>query len=75
MKLKKIAATAAMTGALGIGAMALGTSTAQADPWDPRIPLPPPGHIGQFFDVPPGQIGQVIGVPPGHWDKPAKWFR
>jgi hypothetical protein len=73
MKLRKIAATAAVTGALGFGAVGLGAGQAQAHPdpwwWDP---VPPPGHIGQIVGVPPGHIGHVVGVPPGHW---GKWWK
>ena len=76
MKLKKIAATVSIAGALGQGAVGLGAGQAQADDewwwwWDP----PPPGHVGQWVGVPPGQIGHWVGVPPGHWDKPWKWFK
>ena len=75
MKLKKIAATASIAGALGLAAVGFGAGPAQADDewwwWDP----PPPGHIGQWVGVPPGHIGHVVGIPPGHWDKPWKWHK
>ena len=58
MKLKKIAGTATLAGAMGIAALGLGTGSAQAKPHVPGPPVPPipvipvdvvPGH------VPPGQ--------------------
>jgi hypothetical protein len=73
MNVKKLAATAAISATMGLGAIAAG-APAQADPdyWEPK---PPPGQVGQWLGVPPGQVGHVVGVPPGHWDKPWKWFR
>jgi hypothetical protein len=66
MKIKKLAATATMAGALGFTAFGLAAGSAQADPgW--RCPLPPgvqgpgPGCV-----APPGQLNQFFG-PPGHW--------
>lgn len=75
MKMKKLAATATMAGALGLGALGFGAGPAQADPnnWVPKPP--PPGQVGQWVGVPPGQISHIVGVPPGHWDKPWKWFK
>lgn len=82
--LKAIAAGFALTGALGLASVGLGTGQAQADDdwwWHPPSPghhhhvLPPPGHIGQLpFVPPPGHIAKLPFVPPpGHWDKPWKW--
>jgi hypothetical protein len=74
MNLKKFAATATTTGALGFAALGAGAGTAQADDgwwWDP---IPPPGVINHVVNVPPGQIAHLPFVPPpGHWDKPWKW--
>ena len=75
MRIKKLAATAGMAATLSIGALGLGSATAQADPDHWWIEPPPPGHVGQIIGVPPGQIGHIVGVPPGHWDKPWKWLR
>lgn len=65
MMLKKIAATVAMAGALGVGALA-GAGVTQADdwcwPWVPCPDVPGPGVL-----PPPGRIGQIIDQPPGHW--------
>jgi hypothetical protein len=68
MKLKKIAVTATMAAALGLGALGA-TGAAQADddwclPWVPCDfgPGPGPGVL-----PPPGHIGQITGIPPGHW--------
>lgn len=73
--LKKFAAGAAVTGALGFAAIGVGAGQAGAhDDWKPwPDPVPPPGHVGHIVGVPPGHIGHVVGVPPGHWDKPWKW--
>ncbi|MGV0581938.1 hypothetical protein ABQE57_24835 [Mycolicibacterium elephantis] len=82
--LKTIAAGVALTGALGLASVGLGTGQAQAHDdwwWHPHPPgpghhvLPPPGHIGHLpFVPPPGHIAKIPGVPPpGHWDKPWKW--
>ena len=69
--LKKIAAGAAVTGALGAASIGIGASQANADDdwwWEP----PPPGH----FVPSPGHIGQLPFVPPpGHWNKPWKWWK
>lgn len=70
MKLKKIAATTIVTGALGAAALGVGAGTAQADnlPFPP--PLPPiPDLIGPGPGVfaPPGHLNKFFG-PPGHWD-------
>ena len=65
--LKKIAAGAAVTGALGFASVGIGAGQAQADDWCWRgwcDVVPPPGHVGQW-----------TGVPPGHWDKPWKWWK
>ena len=74
MKLKRIAAGAAVTGALGFASIGIGAGQAQADDWcwwGRCDVVPPPGH----FVPSPGPIGQWTGVPPGHWDKPWKWWR
>ncbi|MDT5184274.1 MAG: hypothetical protein QOI29_2432 [Mycobacterium sp.] len=73
MKLKKIAAGAAVAGALGFASVGVGAGQAQADDWcwwgwcgPPQGHwVPSPGHIGQIPFVPP----------PGHWDKPGKWWK
>lgn len=66
MNLKKIAATATMTGALSFAAIGLGAGTAQADPHCWLIPNglqgPGPGCL-----APPGHLNKVFDVPPGHW--------
>lgn len=75
MVVKKIVAAAAAVGAMGFGAVVLGAGQANADP-DWRIPMPPPGHVGQIVGIPPGHISHLPFVPPpGHWDKPGKWWR
>lgn len=85
MKIKTLAATSAMAGALGFAAMGIGSGFAHADP-KPNPPVPghdvwrpgdPPGH-NPFG--PPGQVKKdpalgilpnpLYGVPPGHWDDP-----
>jgi hypothetical protein len=83
MNVKKIAAGAAMAGALGFSAVGFG-GVAQAKPHDPGPCVPwvdcwvpgvdPPGH-NPFG--PPGQVMQgnpwvpgLTGVPPGHWGDP-----
>jgi hypothetical protein len=75
MKLKRIAAGAAVAGALGFASIGIGTGPAQADDWCwwgwCDIAPPPPGQ----FVPSPGHIGQWTGVPPGHWDQPWKWWR
>ena len=54
MKIRNIAASAVITGALGLGALALGGGVAQADP-DPWPPIPPiPGDNMWFPGDPPG---------------------
>lgn len=52
MNIKKTAVTAAIAGALGLGAVGLGSGFAQADP--PGIPIPP---------IPPLPAPQVPGLP------------
>lgn len=69
MTLKRIAAGAAVFAALGAASVGVGTGVAAADHDDWFIPVPPPGHIGQWVGIPPGHIGQWVGVPPGHWGK------
>lgn len=61
VNIKKTAATAAMAGALGLGAVGLGTGIAQADP--PGIPIPP---------IPPIPAPQIPGIPMPDipWDGP-----
>ncbi|KWX66550.1 hypothetical protein [Mycobacterium sp. NAZ190054] len=73
MQGKKFAVAALIAGGIGAG-LSVGAGQAAAEPhwW---VPKPPPGHIGQVFDVPPGHIGQWVGVPPGHWDQPWKLFK
>ena len=80
MNLNKVAACAAMSVALGFGAVG-GAGLAQAKPHDPFpcvgpggncwAPGDPPGHNPWG---PPGQVMQgnpvvpgLTGVPPGHW--------
>ena len=75
MKLKKIAATAAMVGAMGFAAVGVGAGQANADNFE--IPFfPSPGEINNIpFVPPPGQISHLPFVPPpGHWDNPFKWI-
>lgn len=73
MNLKKIAGTAALTGALGAAALGVGSGWAQADPdWiDPDIPVPGIDIWDPVFDwgPPPGQIKKWCPwhSPPGHW--------
>lgn len=84
MNLRKIAATASMTGALGFAAVGFGTGVAQADDFDlvdwphvpgvpdveiPEIPGIPRGGPGPGVLPPPGEIGQIVGVAPGQWNK------
>ena len=65
MKLNKIAATAAMAGALGSAALGVGAGLAQADPNGPNVPGPGvpgpnvPGQNAPGRNVP----GQVPGAP------------
>ncbi|KUI32989.1 hypothetical protein AU196_11780 [Mycobacterium sp. IS-1742] len=74
MKIKTLAATSAMAGALGFAAMGLGTGVAQAEPNGPKpnppvpgddvwLPGDPPGH-NPFG--PPGQVMKdpAVGVAP-----------
>lgn len=86
MKLNKMAATAAMAGALGSAALGIAAGVAQADPDGPNVPGPVPGP-----NVPgPGQVpvchggpgtncngpgtplppGQRGAPPPGHYNDP-----
>lgn len=68
MNLNKMAATAAMAGALGSAALGIGAGLAQADPDGPNMPGPVPGpNVPGQGQVPPGQVpgpgpGQVPGV-------------
>ena len=72
MNLRKIAASAAVVGALGFASVGVGAGQAQADDWRWWQPPPPPGH----FVPSPGHIAQLPFVPPpGHWDKPWKWWK
>ena len=76
MKLKKIAATAAMIGGLASAAVGLGAGQANADD-NFDIPFfPTPGEINQIPILPPpGQLAQLpIVPPPGHWDEPLAWL-
>jgi hypothetical protein len=73
MKLKKIAASAAMAGALGSAVLGVGAGLAQADPHGPNPPGPGcvggPGVNcnGPGTPLPPGQQGFP---PPGHYNDP-----
>jgi hypothetical protein len=74
MKLKRIAASAAVAGALGFASIGIGAGQAEARDWCwwGWCDIPPPGH----FVPSPGHIGQLPLVPPpGQWDKPWKWWR
>jgi len=81
MKLKRIAASAAMAGAITTGALGFGAGLAQADPHGPNPPGPnPPGPIclggpgvncnGPGTPLPPGQRGFP---PPGHYNDPISY--
>ena len=78
MELKKLAVTTAMAGALGLGALGLGSGLAHADP---IVPLPPPipvpavpyvnvPHIdGPDVDLPDvdfPELADFFGLPVGH---------
>ena len=73
MKIRQIAGTAALAGALGAAALGLGTGSAQADDiWVPDFPGIPwsPGHwIPDPNLGPPGQVKNAFCPwnPPGHW--------
>ena len=75
MKLKKIAGSVAIAGALGAGSFGLAAGTAQADPgWGPHgpnIPWVPDIHFhpGDGPGLPPGQVKKWCpgNNPPGHW--------
>ncbi|OBK19469.1 hypothetical protein [Mycobacterium asiaticum] len=73
MKLNRLAATAAMAGALGSAALGVGSGMAQADPNGPNPPVPGcvggPGVNcnGPGTPLPPGQRG---APPPGHYNDP-----
>jgi hypothetical protein len=59
MKLNKIAATAAMAGALGSASLGIAAGLAQADPNGPNVPGPGPNVPGPNVpgpNVPPGQV-------------------
>lgn len=81
MNVTRIAAAAAMAGALGLGVVGIGSGVAQADPHGPGPfpPIPPiPGPPGHNPYGPPGQVMKgnpvvpgLTGVPPGHWNDPA----
>ena len=76
MTLKRLAAGAAMLGALGLGTIGA-ASVAQADPYNPcgygyhcgfngppgHNPFGPPGQVKHGNPYVPG----LTGVPPGHW--------
>lgn len=68
MKLKKIAGTAMVTGAMGAAALGLGAGTAHADGWPFPPPPPVPDLVGPGPGVlpPPGHLNKIFG-PPGHW--------
>ena len=72
MRLNRIAASAAIAGALTSGALGVGAGLAQAHPNDPFPPVPGcngPGVNcnGPGNPLPPGQRG---APPPGHWNDP-----
>jgi hypothetical protein len=69
MRLKKIAAGAAVAGALAFGSIGIGAGQAQADDWVPWVP-----HVDDWVDWNPWDPGHVknvcpwpIDTPPGHW--------
>jgi len=65
MKLNKLAATAAMTGALGSAALGIGAGMAQADPNGPNVPGPNvPGPNVPGPNV-PDRDGPGVGPIPG----------
>jgi hypothetical protein len=62
-KIKKIAGTTTLVGALGAAALGLGTGSAQAKP---NVPVPPvvPGNIAPNpFFIPPGQFMHAAVIP------------
>ncbi|OBG18792.1 hypothetical protein [Mycobacterium sp. 852002-51057_SCH5723018] len=63
MKLNKLAATAAMAGALGSAALGIGAGFAQADPNGPNVPGPGPNVPGPNVPGPDQQPGP--GYVPG----------
>ncbi len=70
MKVKRIAGTATVLGAMGVAALGFGAGTAQADDWVPWVPWVP--HVDDWVDVNPVAPGQVAKLcpwhsPPGHW--------
>lgn len=72
MTLKKIIASAAIGGALGLTGLGLGAGPAQADDdWGPWVPWVP--QVGDWVDdwTPwaPGQVQKLCPwhSPPGHW--------
>lgn len=73
MRLNRIAASAAIAGALTSGALGVGAGFAQADPYGPNPPVPGcvggPGANcnGPGTPMPPGQRGFP---PPGHFNDP-----
>jgi hypothetical protein len=84
MNVKKLAATAAISGAMGLTAIGIGAGTAQADdhggwgcwgfPCDGFQGPPGQNPLG----IPPGQLkkqlpGPLHDVPPGHWDDVPLW--
>lgn len=82
VRIKKIAATTMMAGALGFAAFGAGSGFAQADPKWPGPNPPGPGHgdiwlpgdpPGHNPFGPPGQVKKDLffNVPPGHWGDPA----
>ena len=81
MKLKNIAGTAVIAGAISAGALGFGAGIAQADPHGPNPPGPnPPGPVciggpgancnGPGSPLPPGQRGFP---PPGHYNDPISY--
>jgi hypothetical protein len=69
MRLKKIAAGAAVAGALAFGSIGIGAGQAQADEWGPWVPWVP--HVDDWVPNPlaPGQLAKWCPwhSPPGHW--------
>jgi hypothetical protein len=70
VKLKKIAGTATVVGALGAAALGIGVGTAQADGWEPWVPWVP--HVDDWNRGlnwgAPGQLKKACPwLPPGHW--------
>ena len=66
MKIRKIAGTALIAGAMGVAGLGLGAGSAQADIWVPDIPEIPwgPGHwIPDVPNIVPGEGPTGLGAP------------